>query len=152
MFIALSYAFALTVFIGIAASLLHPGRQSPVEPTDEADERLATADDIVAACTEFDRMLLSKGLLTGEHLQVIRHGVRSRAVVTGMRATGATRDDHREVELDVMVKRVDGGQFPAHETTLIPASSLTRVTPGSVIETYYRSGDESAVVVCVPPA
>ena len=50
-----------------------------------------------------------------------------------------------------MVKRPDGGQFPAHETALIPASALTKVSPGSVIDTYYRSGDESAVAVCLSP-
>ena len=33
-----------------------------------------------------------------------------------------------------------------------PASSLARVSPGSIIETYFRSGDESAVAVCVPPS
>jgi hypothetical protein len=25
------------------------------------------------------------------------------------------------------------------------------VAPGSVVDAYYRSGDESAVAVCVPP-
>ena len=60
-----------------------------------------------------------------------------------MRTTGEAREDHREVELDVMVSRPGGGQFPAHETALIPASSMARVAPGSVIDTYYRRGDES---------
>ena len=69
-----------------------------------------------------------------------------------MRTTGEAREDYREVELDVMVSRPDGGQFPAHETALIPASSLAKVPPGSIIDTYYRSGDESAVAVCVPPS
>jgi hypothetical protein len=50
-----------------------------------------------------------------------------------------------------MVSRPEGGQFPAHETALIPASALAEVTPGSVVDAYYRSGDESAVAVCVPP-
>jgi hypothetical protein len=85
-------------------------------------------------------------------LDLIRHGTKSRAVVTGMRATGAAREDHREVELDVMVRKPGGGQFPAHERALIPASSLALVSPGSIIDTYYRSGDESAVAVCVPPS
>ncbi len=61
------------------------------------------------------------------------------------------REDYREVELDVMVNRPGGGQFAAHETALIPASSMAKVSPGSVIDTYYRPGDESAVAVCVPP-
>jgi hypothetical protein len=118
----------------------------------EADERLATAEDILAARAAFDQMLVRKGLITGQHVQLIRYGTRSLAVVTGMRTTGATREDHREVELDVMVIRPEGGQFPAHETALIPASSLAKVSPGSVIDTYFRSGDESAVAVCVPPS
>ena len=68
-----------------------------------------------------------------------------------MRNTGGAREDYREVELDLMVSRPEGGQFPAHETALIPASALAEVTPGSVVDAYYRSGDESAVAVCVPP-
>ena len=118
----------------------------------EAGERLATVEDMLAVCAAFDEMLIRKGLLTGEQLDLIRNGTKSQGVVTGMRATGAAREDFREVELAVMVSRPGGGQFPARETALIPASSLASVSPGSVIDTYYRSGDESAVAVCVPPS
>lgn len=152
MFTALLYAILFTSFIVVAATLLQQGRTQTPPKSEEADERLATADDILAARADFHRMLVSKGLVTGEHILLIRHGTKSRAVVTGMKTTGAAREDHHEVELDVMVKRLEGGQFPAHETTLVPASSLRSVAPGSVIDTYYRSGDESAVAVCVPPA
>jgi hypothetical protein len=138
----MSYAvlpgFLCLAYVAVVAVLLAPRRQvRDVEPgMDEA----------------FDQMLVNKGLLTGRHVQLIRHGTRSLAVVTGMRTTGAAREDHREVELDVMVIRPEGGQFPAHETALIPATSLAKVSPGSVIDTYYRSGDESAVAVCVRPS
>jgi hypothetical protein len=153
----MSYAvlpgFLCLAYVVTVAALLVPRPLVPdVEPgMNEAHERLATAEDILAARAAFDRMLVRKGLLTGRHVQLIRHGTRSRAVVTGMRPTGAAREDHREVELDVMVIRPEGGQFPAHETALIPASSLAKVSPGSVIDTYYRLGDESAVAVCVWP-
>ena len=50
-------------------------------------------------------MLVRKGLITGEQLDLIRNGTKSHAVVTGMRATGAAREDYREVELDLMVRR-----------------------------------------------
>lgn len=114
-------------------------------------ETLSLADDMAAVRTAFDRMLLRKGLLTAGQLELIRHGTRSRGVVTGMRATGEAREDYREVELDLMVRRLEGGQFPAHERTLVPVSALSEVTPGSIVEAYYRRGDESAVAVCVPP-
>jgi hypothetical protein len=124
-----------------------------VEPgMDEADERLVTLEDMLAVRAAFDEMLIRKGLLTGDQLDLIRHGTKSQAVVTGMRTTGAAREDCREVELAVMVSRPSGGQFPAYETALIPATSLGHVSPGSVIDTYFRPGDESAVAVCVPPS
>ena len=69
-----------------------------------------------------------------------------------MWTTGETREDYREVELDVMVSRPDGGQFAVHETALIPASSMAKVSPGSVIDTDYRPGDESGIAVSVPPS
>jgi hypothetical protein len=106
---------------------------------------------MLASRAAFDDMLVRKGLLTGEQLRLIRHGTKSRGIVTGVRTTGASREDHREVVIDVMVRKPEGGQFPAHETALIPASSLAKVSPGSIIDAYYRSGDESAVAVCVPP-
>ncbi len=137
-----------------AAALLYVPAHAATEVAlshDEAGERLVTLDDILAVRAAFDEMLVSKGLVTGGQIELIRHGAKSQAVVTGMRATGAVREDHREVELAVMVRRLGGGQFPARETALIPASSLGRVLPGSVIDTYYRPGDESAVAVCVPP-
>jgi hypothetical protein len=99
----------------------------------------------------FDRMLVRKGLLTGEQLNLIRHGMRSHGVVTAVRTTGETLEDHREVELDVMVSRLGGGQFPAHETALIPESSMAKVSPGSVIAAYYQPDDESSVAIAVPP-
>jgi hypothetical protein len=130
---------------------LRPGVVLLVAFDPAARERLSLADDIVAVRSEFDQMLVRKGLATRSELELIRHGTRSRGVVTAMRATGDAREDYREVELDLMVLRPEGGQFPAHETTLIPASALAEVTPGSVVDAYYRSGDESAVAVCVPP-
>jgi hypothetical protein len=146
-------AFISFVLAGSTVTLFLPDRrivQIGLAPS-EADERLATFDDIAAVRAEFDRMMVRKGLVTDEQLMLIRTGTRSRGVVTGMRPTGAVREDFREVELDVMVRRPEGGQFPVHETALVPASALTKVSPGSVIDTYYRSGDESAVAVCVSP-
>jgi hypothetical protein len=154
----MSYAMLLGIIclacVGSAAVVSFPRPTvEDVEPgADEADERLVTLADMLAVRAAFDEMLIRKGLLTGDQLDLIRHGTKSQAVVTGMRTTGEAREDHREVELAVMVIRPEGGQFPAHETALIPASSLRRVRPGSVIDTYYRSGDESAVAVCVPPS
>jgi hypothetical protein len=130
---------------------LRPGVVLLVAFDPAARERLSLADDIVAVRSEFDQMLLRKGLATPSQLELIRHGTRSRGVVTAVRATGDAREDYREVELDLMVLRPEGGQFPAHETTLIPASALAKVTPGSIVDAYYRRGDESAVAVCVPP-
>jgi hypothetical protein len=69
-----------------------------------------------------------------------------------MRPTGRERADYREVELNLMVARPGGGQFPARETTLVPESALAKVTPGSIIDTYYLPEDESAIAVCLPPA
>jgi hypothetical protein len=130
---------------------LRPGVVLLVAFDPDARERLSLADDIVAVRSEFDQMLVRKGLATRSELELIRHGTRSRGVVTAMRTTGDAREDYREVELDLMVLRPEGGQFPAHETTLIRASALPEVTPGSIVDAYYRRGDESAVAVCVPP-
>lgn len=131
---------------------LRPGVVLLVAFDPDARETLTLADDMVAVRAAFDRMLVRKGLLTASHLQLIRHGTRARGVVTGMRATGEAREDYREVELDLMVRRPEGGQFPAHETTLVPASALSELAPGSIVEAYYRRGDESTVAVCVPPS
>jgi hypothetical protein len=136
---------------GLVPSDLHPGVVLLVAFDPAARERLSLASDIVAVRSEFDQMLVRKGLVTHGQLELIRHGTKSRGVVTGMRTTGEAREDHREVELDLMVSRPEGGQFPAHETALVPASALAEVAPGSVVEAYYRRGDESAVAVCVPP-
>ena len=76
---------------------------------------------------------------------------KSRAVVTAVRTTGVAREDYLEVELDLMVSRPRGGQFPAHQTALIPEVSLPGLTPGSVIDVYFRRRDESVIAVRVPP-
>lgn len=115
---------------------------------DETDERLVTLEELV---DEFDHMLIRKGLMTGTQLALIRTGARSHGIVTGLRATGMTREDYREVELDLMVSRRGGGQFPVRQRTLIPVSALPKVAPGSVIDAYYRPGDEHSVAVCVSP-
>ena len=139
---------------GTAATLFThtPQIAQDTPDSDEVDERLVTAADMLAVQAAFDDMLVRKGLLTDDQLDLIRHGTRSRGIVTGMRTTGGSREGHREVELDVMVTKPGGGQFPAHEKALIPASSLAKVSPGSIIDTYYRSGDESAVAICVSPS
>ena len=145
--------FFCFVIAGTAATLFIPSRTitEDIPNQEEAGERLVTATDMLAVRAAFDQMLVRKGLVTGDQLDLIRHGTKSRGVVTGMRTTGTSREDYREVELDVMVRKPGGGQFPAHEITLIPASSLAKVSPGSIIDTYYRLGREPAVAVCVPP-
>lgn len=131
---------------------IRPGAVLLVAFDPDSREQLSLADDMVAIRAAFDRMLVDKGLVTDAQLQLIRHGTKSTGVVTAARTTGAEREDYREVVLDLMVRRPEGGQFPAHETTLIPATSLDRVRPGSLVDAYYRRGDESAVAVAVPPA
>jgi hypothetical protein len=154
MFTPLLLSFFCFVVAGTAAALFIPSRsftEHGPDP-DEGGERLATAAEMLAVRAAFDEMLVRKGLVTGDQLDLIRHGTKSRAVVTGMRTTGTSREDHREVELDVMVTKPEGGQFPAHEKALIPASSLAKVSPGSIVITYYRVGCQPAVAVCVPPS
>ncbi|MGK2870346.1 MAG: hypothetical protein ACSLFA_27625 [Mycobacterium sp.] len=131
---------------------IRPGAVLLVAFDPESREQLSLADDMAAIRAAFDRMLVDKGLVTEAQLQLIRHGTKASGVVTAAHTTGAEREDHREVVLDLMVQRPGGGQFPAHETTLVPATALDRVSPGSVVDAYYRRGDESAVAVCVPPA
>ncbi|CRZ13965.1 hypothetical protein [Mycolicibacterium neworleansense] len=131
------------------AALSATRRPGCARPNDEADERLVTLGELVA---EFDHMLVRKGLLTGAQVALIRTGTRSRGIVTGMRATGAMREDYREVELDLMVSRHGGGQFPVRQRAMVPATALGKLSPGNVIDTYYRPGDESIVAVCVGPA
>jgi hypothetical protein len=130
---------------------LRPGVVLLVTFDPAAHHAVSLADDMTAVRSAFDRMLVRKGLVTAAQLELIRHGTRSHAVVTAVAHTGGAREDYREVELDLMVRRAGGGQFPAHETVLIPASAVTGVLPGSVVDTYYREGNESAVAVCVPP-
>jgi hypothetical protein len=150
----LNVVFFCFLLAGSSARLFSPTRTFTEAPavSDENDERLVTPAEMLVVRGEFEQMLVRKGLLTDDQLDLIRNGTRSHAVVTGMRTTGTSREDHREVVLDVMVRKPGGGQFPAHETALIPASSLAKVSPGSIVDTYYWSGDESAVAVCVPPS
>jgi hypothetical protein len=133
-------------------SSLRPGVIVLVSFDPASRKQLSLADDAIAVRAAADHTLLRQGVLTHDQLDVIRFGTRSCGVVTGMRPTGRERADYREVELDLMVTRPGGGQFPARETTLVPEAALVKVSPGSIIDTYYLPEDESAVAVCVPPA
>lgn len=132
-------------------SALRPGVIVLVSFDPASRNQLALADDAIAVRATVDRTLLGKGVLTRAQLDLMRFGTRSRGVVTGMRPTGRERADYREVELDLMVTRPGGGQFPARNTTLVPEVALTKVSPGSIVDTYYLPDDESAIAVCLPP-
>lgn len=137
---------------GASLGQLQPGVLLLVTFDPAEREHLSLADDMVAVRTAFDQMLVRKGLVAPAQMDLIRYGVKSRGTVTAMKSTGIAREDYREVEVDLMVRRATGGQFPARETTLVPASALTNVAPGCMVDVYYRSGDESSVAVSVPPA
>ncbi|MGK9271866.1 hypothetical protein KXR83_12795 [Williamsia muralis] len=129
---------------------LRPGVVLAVRFDPERPSEVTLADDMTAARAAFDTMLIRKGLTTANKLDLIRRGVKSHAVVTAMKPTGRVCEDYRQVQLDVIVNRPEGGQFPAHEVTFIPATSVAKVEPGSIIDTYYRPDDSSHVAVCVP--
>ncbi|MFJ6097934.1 hypothetical protein [Williamsia muralis] len=129
---------------------LWPGVVLAVRFDPQRPSEVILADDMTAARAAFDTMLIRKGLTTADKLDLIRRGVKSHAVVTAMKPTGQVCEDYRQVELDVIVNRPEGGQFPAHEVTFIPATSVAKVEPGSIIDAYYRSTDSSRVAVCVP--
>ncbi|TDZ76001.1 hypothetical protein DE4585_02392 [Mycobacteroides salmoniphilum] len=130
----------ITRVFGGCAALLSGRRNTSAHPDAEADERLVTIEEFAA---EFDHVLIRKRLLTGAQRALIDGGTRSRGVVTGLSATGSGR----EMQLDLMVTRPDGRQFPARETAVIPASALSKMAPGSVIDAYYRPGDHSIIAV-----
>ncbi|NGX09620.1 hypothetical protein BKG76_14985 [Mycobacteroides franklinii] len=133
---------AISRTFGGCVALLCGRRTTCVHPDEEADERLVTVEEFAA---EFDHLLIRKRLLTAAQRAMIDGGTRSRGVVTGVNATGPGR----EVQLDLMVTRPDGGQFPVRETAVIPASTLPKMAPGSVIDAYYRPGDHSIIAVRV---
>ncbi|WP_308205949.1 hypothetical protein, partial [Mycolicibacterium gadium] len=133
-------------------SALRPGVIVLVSFDPASRKQLSLADDAVAVRATADHTLLRQGVLTHDQLDLIRFGTRSCGVVTGMRATGRQREELCEVELDLIVTRRGGGQFPAREITLVPQTALAKVSPGSIIDTYYLPEDESAIAVCVPPA
>jgi hypothetical protein len=135
-----------------AVSALRPGLIVLVSFDPASRNQLSLADDVVAVHAAVDHTLLRKGVLTRDQLDLIRFGTHSCGVVTGMRPTGRERADCCEIELDLMVIRPGGGQFPARETTLVPEAVLPKVFPGSIIDTYYLPEDESAIAVCLPPA
>lgn len=132
-----------------SCAALWPGVVLAVRFDPERPSEVILADDMTAARAAFDTMLIRKGLTTADKLDLIRRGVKSQAVVTAMKPTGRVCEDYRQVELDVIVNRPEGGQFPAHEVTFIPATSVAKVEPGSIIDTYYRSSDSTRVAVCV---
>lgn len=127
---------------GGCATMFSGRRITSARPDEEADERLVTVEEFAA---EFDQLLIRKRLLTAAQRAIIERGTRSHGIVTGVSATGAGR----EVYLDLMVSRPDGGQFPARETAVIPASALPKMAPGSIIDAYYRPGDHSIIAVRV---
>ncbi|PND58345.1 hypothetical protein CRM90_06770 [Mycobacterium sp. ENV421] len=133
-------------------SALRPGVIVLVSFDPASRKQLTLADDAIAVRATADHTLLRYGVLTHEQLDLIRRGTRSCGVVTGMRTTGREREELREVELDLIVTRPEGGQFPAQEITLVPEAALAKVSPGSIIDAYYLPENESAIAVCVPPA
>lgn len=118
-----------------AVSALRPGIPVLVAFDPAAPEQLSFPDQTSVVRAALDRPL-----------------VRTHGVVTAVHVTGRSSEQYREVKLDLVVSRPGGGQFPAHHVTLVQATALDDVAPGSVVQTYYHSGDESTVTVCVPPA
>ena len=135
-----------------AVAVLRPGMILLVSFDPQARDRLSLADDVVAVRAAVGHTLVRRALLSQDQLDLIRYGTRSCAVVTAVRTGGDEGDEYRDVELDLMVTRPGGGQFPARETTVVPASALGKLSPGSIVDAYYRRRDESSVAVYLPSA
>ena len=100
---------------------------------------------VLAGRAMFRRPVVPEGFSPADDM--VRHGTKSEGVVVGMRPTGADPAEYREVELDVMVRTAEGGQFPARHTALVPAAALADLAPGAVVDIYYRPGDQSAIAL-----
>jgi hypothetical protein len=100
---------------------------------------------VVFFCVGTAAALCSPGCLSG-----ISPVVRARGVVTGVRLTGVGDDRYREVEVDLMVTRPGGGQFPVRQRARVPVGTLAAVVPGAVVAACYPAGDESAVSLRLP--
>ena len=87
------------------------------------------------------RCCVGKGLLTGDQLEPdpARHPVARRRHRRCGR-TGETREDHREVELDVMVQQARRRAVPGTRDRADPGFALAKVSPAASIDTYYRAG------------
>ena len=72
---------------------------------------------------------------------------RSQGVVVAARPTGWGRRGRRELELDIMVSRPQGGQFAIREIVLVADGVAGEFAPGAVVDICYRLGDESSVFI-----
>ncbi|MBZ2196519.1 hypothetical protein [Occultella gossypii] len=105
------------------------------------------ADSSDAAQAALNDYLVGKGLITPQDLDVARRGVRTSAVVTAATPTGQVRDGHTQLQLDVLVARPDGSQYPVTQRLFVPASQLSRVHVGSRVATFVLPEDEQRVSV-----
>ena len=87
------------------------------------------------------------GPLSAEDQDRIASGVPTRGVILQSSPTGAIVGDCAALGLRVEVTRPDGTRFQADTVQPVPQPSLPLAVPGSVVNVYYKPGDEQHITV-----
>ncbi|WP_154795271.1 hypothetical protein [Occultella kanbiaonis] len=100
--------------------------------------------------TAFNAVMVRRGLTAPEAIEVAERGVPTTGVVTALVPTGRVREGHTEMEVQLLVNRPDGSQYPATKTSFVPQSAITAVQVGRVVQMRVLPWDEQRIALALP--
>ncbi|MBP2324561.1 hypothetical protein JOF56_004946 [Kibdelosporangium banguiense] len=126
---------------------VHPGAVLPVRYLPDGQVTLAIDASRDELQTAFDRVQLSKGLITPKQLHITEHGVDAQAVILAMAPTGEIRGDRAVVNLTLRITRPNHTMFDLIQQKALPPSAIAQTQPGSAVRVRYLPQDESEVTI-----
>ncbi|TDE93886.1 hypothetical protein EXU48_10430 [Occultella glacieicola] len=145
-------AATTTLFAHHELGRLTVGAHCPVRyrPQDLSRVEFAVDADPEEIQAAFNAVMVRHGLTDPAALEVAARGAVTTGVVTGLHPTGQVREDHSEVEVQLLVTRPDGSRYPATKTSFVPPTAIEAVQVGRIVELRVLPWDEQRIALALP--
>ena len=98
----------------------------------------------------YDKIMVKKGIVSQENLDIAKNGVTGNAVVNSLNPTGRIENGNPELEIKMTITKENGEKIEVSVTKVILKNVVSYVQAGQLIEVIYMPSNPEKLVINLP--